>query len=229
VTDPTTNETIGRELADWEREVLESGQLDQVKEEIAATYPQRRPRPLRRRAVLRLNVEQIATLLKLPPDVTVGGFALEPITDTVAFGLESERFDPVAEFAEPPRLIAEVTVIDEPDGSRYHRVTWDGLDGAEVVTHHGPADEYQRRGGTVRARQYLGDNEAHIQELAGADFHQVDEEDRDDDPDATGALLTAPNSTWVPMYDGDWVVQHGDGWKRMTDEEFVADFRPVTT
>ncbi len=81
---------------------------------------------------------------------------------------------------------------------------------------------------TVRAKQWLGDNESEVRELCPV-FERLDGEDRanSDDPEATAQLLAAPHMTWVLVYDGDWIV-YRNGWYRMTDEEFVAEYEPVS-
>lgn len=80
-------------------------------------------------------------------------------------------------------------------------------------------DVYQRK--PVRARRWTGANEAEIRELT--DLFEALDSPCDDDPEATAQLLAAPHSTWVLIYDGDWIVQHGDGWRRMSDEEFRGE------
>lgn len=196
------------------------------------SYLPRTPRPPRRRAILHVSAEQLAALLRLPDDVTIAGFAVEPIRDSVAFLLDSDRFDPVPECAEPPRLFADIAVEVDDDGAATQRVTWPELEGAGITVQHeapAPTDVYRRRGAAVRARQWLGTNEAEIQELAGGDFFALAQPEAED-PDATASLLTAPHNTWVLVYDGDWIVSFdgGAGWVRMTNEEFVAAYEPVT-
>ena len=91
---------------------------------------------------------------------------------------------------------------------------------------HGPT--YQHRAISVRARRWTGRNEAEVRELT--DRFEALDGPCGDDPEATGQLLASPHSTWVLMYDGDWVVERRDGgFQRMTDEEFVAEYEPVTT
>lgn len=63
----------------------------------------------------------------------------------------------------------------------------------------------------IDAIQWTGSNEAEIATFTGGDFHAVDEEDRSDDPDATGALLESVHSTWVGVIPGAWVVRGGTG------------------
>jgi hypothetical protein len=182
---------------------------------------------VRHLALLHVSAGQLERLLRLPADVTVRGFTLDHLRDAAIFVLESGRFAPVVECAEPPALIGKVESEVTDDGAVTQRVTWEGLEGAEVITRRG-GDTYRTRPMRVRARQWLGDNTADILAL-GATFHEIEESDRAllDDPDATGSLLTSPNSVWAEVRDGDWVVQRGDGFTRMTDEEFVAEYEPA--
>jgi hypothetical protein len=189
-------------------------------------FHKRVPRPPRRRANIVVGAEQLAALLNLPPDVTVAALALDPLRDAVVFSLAGNRFDEVPAGHDSKRLVAYINTSVSADGTETRRVTWEGLEGAELVTRRG-GDTYQFRHATVRARQWLGDNEAEIQELTGSDFFKLDQP-VDDDPDATGSLLAGPHNVWELVLDGDWIVRRGDGWERMTDEEFVAEYEPVT-
>lgn len=179
----------------------------------------------RRLALLHVSDQQLERLLRLPADVTIRGLTVDHLRSAVTFVVESDRFEPTLEAAEPPALIGNVESGVDGAGVVTQRVTWDGLEGAEVLVRSG-GDNYRHRDGAVRARQWLGTNEAEIQELTGADFYKVDPP-ADEDPDATGCLLTGPHNVWELVLDGDWIVQHGDGWVRMTDEEFVAEYEPV--
>lgn len=199
-----------------------------IEQQDPPNFHRRVPLPPRRRMNLHVGAEQIASLLNLPPDVTVAAFALDPLRDAVTFSLASDRFDIVPEGCEARYLVADLEASVGDDGAVTRRVTWEGLEGAEIVTRHG-GDIYRSRQATARARQWLGENEAEVQALAGPDFFKLDPP-ADEDPDATASLITAPHSTWVLMYDGDWVVQRrGGGFTRMTDEEFVAEYEPVTS
>lgn len=101
----------------------------------------RTERPARRRAVLHVGSEQLAMLLNLPDDVTVAGLSVDWVRDSVAFALDSDRFEPVPECAEAPVLIAELAVDVEDDGTVVRRVTWPGMDGAGFsIRTEGPRD-----------------------------------------------------------------------------------------
>lgn len=104
--------------------------------ELATTRQPRSPRPAHRRAILRVTSDQIAGLLRLPDDVTVAAFALDPLRDSIAFALSSERFDPVAPGAEPPALESERAVDMDDDGTVTLRVAWPDLGGAGFSIRH---------------------------------------------------------------------------------------------
>lgn len=73
-------------------------------------------RPLRRAVALHVSAELLADLLQLPPDVRVTGIAPHPVRDTLAFRLESERFEPIYPTSDPPEVTGELTT--SADGSR---------------------------------------------------------------------------------------------------------------
>ncbi len=69
--------------------------------------------------------------------------------------------------------------------------------------------------------------EAEIRAL-GADFTAIPEEDRGDDPDATGELREPPHGRRVLLREGDHVVAVAGGGVRYSDEEYRGEFEPVT-
>ncbi|MER7280395.1 hypothetical protein ABT369_38760 [Dactylosporangium sp. NPDC000244] len=85
----------------------------------------------------------------------------------------------------------------------------------------------RRRQFDTRAVRWTGSNEAEVRELC-PDFHAIDVEDRGDDPDATGELWDFSHGRRVFMYDGDHIVLVPGGARRYTDDEYVAEFEPVT-
>lgn len=191
------------------------------------TFHKRVPLRPRRRANLCVSSEQLATLLNLPPDVTVAAFALDFLRDAVVFSLASDRFDVVPEGCDARELVANLDVSTGDDGTATRRVTWDGLEGAEVVTRHG-GDTYRLRTATVRARQWTGD-EAFIRELCPA-FRAIDEEDRvnSDDPEATAEGPFGPFGNRGLVYTGDWIIQRIDGFACRSDTEFAIEYEPMT-
>jgi hypothetical protein len=61
----------------------------------------------------------------------------------------------------------------------------------------------------VDAVQWRGDNTVEVEALAGANFEAIDPANPwDDDPDATAAVRDdLHGGTWIPLYDGDWIVR----------------------
>lgn len=120
---------------------IEPRRASVVEGEVVGSYRSRTPKPPPRRAILHLGSEQLAALLRLPDDVTVTGFTVDPVRDAVSFRLDSDRFAPVAECAEPPGLIAEVRVKVGDDGTVTQYVTWPGMDDAGFEVRHEPPAE----------------------------------------------------------------------------------------
>lgn len=103
------------------------------------TFHKRVPVAPRRRANIVVTSEQLATLLNLPPDVTVAAFTLDFLRDGVVFALAGDRFDEVSPGCEAQTLVADLDVSFGEDGTVTQRVTWEGLEGAAVATRHGKA------------------------------------------------------------------------------------------
>ena len=73
---------------------------------------------------------------------------------------------------------------------------------------------WRKRPVTVEAVQWTGGNEAEVTEFARADAHGshfdvLDDEDREncDDPQATAQVYDKLHSTWVLVYDGQWIIK----------------------
>lgn len=87
---------------------------------------------------------------------------------------------------------------------------------------------YRTRVRTVTAVQWTDTNEAAVKAIAGRSFHAVDPEDRTEDPDATGALLSDEHCDWLPVVAGDWIVREADGWLTvMNDTAFTEMYEPA--
>jgi hypothetical protein len=83
---------------------------------------------------------------------------------------------------------------------------------------------YRRRRPDVRAVQWTGSNAEAVIDLAGARFAAIAPEDRPHyDPTATASLL-GPDSLWLDVHDGDWIVRQGDEVARLSDADFWAEF-----
>lgn len=76
------------------------------------------------------------------------------------------------------------------------------------------------------AMQWKGDNLASIQAWIGngGDFFEVAEEDRGDDPDATGELYVAANSTWIALVPGEWIIKDSKGYYPCKDDVFRESY-----
>lgn len=117
----------------------------------------------RRRAILYVGASDLATLLRLPDDVAIAGYAVDPLRDSVAFRLDSDRFEPVGECCEPPAIVAHLAAETGEDGAVTRRVTWDGLDAAGYETRHGPAEPIAEK--VTQLRDWLrmhGDYDVHL-------------------------------------------------------------------
>jgi hypothetical protein len=67
---------------------------------------------------------------------------------------------------------------------------------------------YRKKPVVIKAVQWTGANLREVQELTGTGhFYAVDPEDRGEDPDQTAAVLDKLHSTWVRVYDGDWIIK----------------------
>jgi hypothetical protein len=84
----------------------------------------------------------------------------------------------------------------------------------------------RRRRFDTRSIQWLGTNAIEVRAFCPG-FRTVDVEDRGDDPEATAELYEAPHGRWRPICDGDHIVAVPGGFKRYTDEAYVAEFEPV--
>jgi hypothetical protein len=76
------------------------------------------------------------------------------------------------------------------------------------TTPQAPVTRWRKPPVTVEAVRWTGDNYDEIVEFTGcANFDVVDPEDRGDDPDTTAQVLDKLHSTWVHVYDGQWIVK----------------------
>ncbi|MFE3081811.1 hypothetical protein [Nocardia tengchongensis] len=86
------------------------------------------------------------------------------------------------------------------------------------------ARRFRGRGREVEAMQWTGDNaEALIAWTAGA-FQPVDPEDRTDDPEASGQLLTTDHQTWWDVCPGDWVIRLGSAYFWLPPDTFERKY-----
>lgn len=76
------------------------------------------------------------------------------------------------------------------------------------------------------AMRWTGDNLTAIQEWIGStgDFYEADEEDRSDDPEATGVLYVAANSVWVGIVPGEWIIKDTEGYYPCKADVFAKTY-----
>ena len=80
----------------------------------------------------------------------------------------------------------------------------------------------------VEAVQWTGDNWYFIREWTDNKFNVLYEEDRTDDPDATAEVLDGLHSTWVLVYDNDWIIRGVKGeFYPCRDEVFRETYEEV--
>lgn len=61
----------------------------------------------------------------------------------------------------------------------------------------------------IQAVRWTGGNDADLDQFAGDYFAALDEQDRANcnDPEATAQIFDALHSTWVLVYDGNWIIR----------------------
>lgn len=71
---------------------------------------------------------------------------------------------------------------------------------------------WRKRPVVVSAIQWTGANLAEVQAFTGGgDFDAVPHEDRSEDPDMTAEVFDKLHSTWVHVYDGQWIIRGVQG------------------
>lgn len=84
----------------------------------------------------------------------------------------------------------------------------------------------------VEAFQWTGSNAEHIQALTGPDnFYALDEDDRANctDPDATATVYDKLHSTWMLVFDGQWIIKGIKGeFYACADDVFRETYEAVT-
>lgn len=80
----------------------------------------------------------------------------------------------------------------------------------------------------IEAVQFLGWNADLVSEWTEGNFHLIDIEDRDEDPDMFAEVYDKLHSTCVGVYEGDWIVCGIKGeYYPVNDEVFRAKYREV--
>ncbi|MEV7140732.1 hypothetical protein [Streptomyces tauricus] len=98
-----------------------------------------------------------------------------------------------------------------------------------MTTDPTPETARYRRRSEAEAVQWTGTNESALSVFCSPfDFQTIEPEDRVEDPDQTAAVRTHPHGGWVGLAPGDWVVREAGRYTRASDEEFRADWEPVS-
>jgi hypothetical protein len=82
----------------------------------------------------------------------------------------------------------------------------------------------------VAAIRWTGENLTELRDFAGSKFEALHVEDRAncDDPEASAQVLDALHSTWVLLYDGDWIIRGIQGeFYPCRPDVFEATYEPV--
>ena len=66
---------------------------------------------------------------------------------------------------------------------------------------------FRKKPVTIQAIQWDGTNVEAVQAFAGAYFNDIDPADRAEDPARTAEVYDILHSTWVGVYDGQWIVR----------------------
>ena len=80
----------------------------------------------------------------------------------------------------------------------------------------------------IEAVQWNGDNFRAVHDFTGEQFYTLGPDERDEDPDATAQVFDELHSTWVLVYDGDWIIKGIKGeFYPCRDEVFQETYEEV--
>ena len=81
----------------------------------------------------------------------------------------------------------------------------------------------------MSAIQWTGDNIDEVLEFTGcANFDAVATEDHSDDPEITAQVFDRLHSTWVHVYDGQWIIRGIQGeFYPCAGDVFAATYEPA--
>lgn len=88
---------------------------------------------------------------------------------------------------------------------------------------------YRHRSEEVEAIQWTGSNAAALRAFAGADFDEIELDDRVDDPEETAAVREADHGTWRGLKAGDWVVRLDGGLYEFSGADFAKQYEAAPT
>jgi hypothetical protein len=83
---------------------------------------------------------------------------------------------------------------------------------------------YRHRTTEVEAVQWTGSNADQLRAFAGADFDEIELDDRVEDPDQTAAVREADHGTWRGLKPGDWVVKLEGGLYEFSAADFASQY-----
>lgn len=81
------------------------------------------------------------------------------------------------------------------------------------------AQRFRTREVEIEATQFTGRNWDEMAEWTENSFHEVDPEDRLDDPDITAEVYDKLHSTWIGVIPGQWIVRGVKGEYYPCDNE----------
>lgn len=90
--------------------------------------------------------------------------------------------------------------------------------------------KFRKKPVVIEAVRWTGDNAADLDSFAAGHFDVLDEQDRAniDDPEATAQIFDALHSTWVLVYDGDWIIRGVQGeYYPCRPDVFAATYEAV--
>lgn len=90
------------------------------------------------------------------------------------------------------------------------------------------ARRYRKKPVVIEAVRWTGANFRVLYEFTNKNFDVLDVEDRDEDPEATAQVFDELHSTWVLVYDGDYVIKGIKGeFYPCREEVFEATYEAV--
>ncbi|WP_040853788.1 hypothetical protein [Nocardia niigatensis] len=89
------------------------------------------------------------------------------------------------------------------------------------------ARKFRTRLREVEAMQWTGVNAEALATWTAGAFQPVDPEDRTDDPEASGQLLTGHHQTWQGVCPGDWIIRLAGMYFSLTADAFERTYSPV--
>ena len=88
---------------------------------------------------------------------------------------------------------------------------------------------YRNRTAEVEAVQWTGNNAEQLRAFMGADFYEIDSEDRAENPAATAAMRESKHGTWCGLEPGDWVVKLDEGFYEFSAADFAERYEPAVS